>query len=234
MLLEDLYRRLSYGELSNLALSNDGNGMIAEEAQPRIVIYANEALMRLHTKFVLKNNVVLITTMSHITTYPLRKRFAYSQRNTSTEPFYFIQDLDNDPFEEDVIKILDVYDMQGNHIPLNDPELYNSVFTPQATTLQVPASYETAELSLMYQAKHAHLHWQEPHALIDIPDVLIEALTAYIAYKVFSHMNTMEASSKAQEHLSVFNGICGEVVDNDLVSTSILQTNNRFAKRGWI
>ena len=74
MLLEDLYQRLSYGELSNLSISTDGNGSIIESAQPRVVLYANEALVRLYSTFILRTNSLLITPIDHITYYHLKKR----------------------------------------------------------------------------------------------------------------------------------------------------------------
>jgi hypothetical protein len=234
MLLEDLYRRLSYGELSNLALSSEGSGSILEGAQPRIVVYAEEALVRLYSTFILKTKSVILTPLDHITHYHLKKRFAFSQRNVSNEDFYYIQDLDDEPFAEDVIKVLEVFDEVGNEVPLNDAEQPLSVFTPQALMLQVPTAWNGQVLSLLYQASHPKLDARNPRSIIELPDVLDGALTAFIAHKVHSHMNTMESSAKAQEHLSTFTGICTDVVDKDLVATSILRSNSRFHKRGWI
>lgn len=234
MLIEDLYKRLSYGELNNLALSGDGSGTIVEEARPRIILYANEALIRLYSTFVLRTDSVVIRMLEHITMYHLALRFCYSQRNVSAEPFLYIEDLDDEPFEADVIKILTAFDNDSKELPLNDVENYRSVFTPQAQVLQVPWAKEGEYLSLLYQARHPALPENDPHAIIELPEVLHGALTAFIAYKVYSHMNTVEASNKAAEHMSVFTSICEDALTKDLVSTSILPSNTRFHKRGWI
>ena len=234
MLLEDLYQRLSYGELNNLALSGDGSGTIVEEARPRVILYANEALIRLYSTFVLRTDSVVIQLEGHITMYHLLPRFCYSQRNISTEPYLYIADLDDEPYENDLIKILTVFDGDGCELPLNDSENSRSVFTPQAQVLQVPWAESDKHLSLLYQAKHAVLPDGDPHAIIELPEVLHGALTAFIAYKVYSHMNTAEASNKAAEHMSVFASICEDALTKDLVSTSILPSNTRFHKRGWI
>ena len=77
MLLEDLYQRLSYGELSNLSIAMEGTGSITEAGQPRIVTYANEALIRLYSTFILRSNSVMIALVDYITMYHLSKRFAY-------------------------------------------------------------------------------------------------------------------------------------------------------------
>lgn len=234
MLLEDLYQRLSYGELNNLSLAAEGSGSILDAAQPRIVMYANEAMIRLYTTFILRTNSVILTPLDHVTSYHLKKRFAFSQRAESDEDFLYIQDLDDEPFAEDVIKVLEVFDGAGQVVPLNDAEQPNSVFTPQALMLQVPTAWNGQVLSLLYQASHPTLDVSDPHSIIDLPEVLHGALTAFIAHKIYSHMNTAESSAKANEHMNTFMGICTDVVEKDLVATSILQSNSRFHKRGWI
>lgn len=234
MLLEDLYQRLSYGELNNLSLAGDGSGTIVEEARPRIVMYANEALVRLYSTFILRTNSVILTPLDHVTQYHLQKRFAFSQRDVTDEDFIYIQDLDDEPFEEDVLKVLEVFDGAGAPVPLNDAEQPLSVFTPQAKTLQVPTAWNGQVLSLLYQASHPKLDHTDSHSIIDLPDVLHGALAAFIAHKVYSHMNTVESTNKSSEHMGVFSAICEDVVDKDLVATSILQSNSRFHKRGWI
>ena len=228
MLLEDLYQRLSYGELSNLSLSSDGNGSILEGSQPRIVLYADEALVRLYTTFILKTKSVILTPWDHITYYHLKKRFAFSQRNTSNEDFLYIQDLDDEPFVEDVVKGLLCI------IERNSVTHLIEYFKHQAMMLQVPTARKGQVLTLLYQASHPKLDVCNPHSIIELPEVLHGALTAFIAHKVYSHMNTAESSAKAQEHMSTFMGICADVIDKDLVATSILRSNSRFHKRGWI
>ena len=234
MLLEDLYQRLSYGELSNLSIAMEGTGSITEAGQPRIVTYANEALIRLYSTFILRSNSVMIALVDYITMYHLSKRFAYSQRATSLEDIYYIQDLDDEPFMDDVIKILEVFDANGGQVPLNDAEQHLSVFTPQAATLQVPVAWAGQTLSLLYQASHPKLNVNDQHGIIDLPEVLHGALTAFIAHKIYSHMNTQESTAKAQEHMATYLAICADALDKDLVSSSVLPSNSRFQKRGWI
>jgi hypothetical protein len=41
MKIVDLFRQLSFGELSNLALGNSGSGTIVDEKQPQLVQYVN-------------------------------------------------------------------------------------------------------------------------------------------------------------------------------------------------
>lgn len=233
-LLSDLYTDLSNEHLSNTAVGGEGSGVIREQDRPKIVGYANEALLRLHSRFVLRQNEVLVKMFEHITQYHLLKKFAQSQQQPETEGFFYIQDLTGEPFEEDVIKVLEVWGSGGYQYALNDPEDRWSLYTPKFNLLQVPYPVKDGALSLVYQAKHPILDVQRPEDEIDVPDVLYGALKAFIAYSVFSHMNTQESTAKSQEHLATYEAICAEAIDRDLVNTSISSTNTSFEKRGFV
>lgn len=234
MNVAQLFAELSYGELSNLALSGEGSGMITDQAKPRVLVAANECLVRLYTRFILKENDLLLELVDHITNYHFLKKFAESQWETSTQDYLYIKDLAREPFTEDVIKVLAVYDSYGQPLPLNDPDNEYSVYTPQGNVLQVPRPVTGFALAVGYQAKHAPLVLNEAlDAEIVVPDVLWGAFKAYIAYHLYNSMNTQEAKVTAQEHLARYESICSEVVMQDLVSTSLSSTNTRFRKNGW-
>lgn len=232
--VNQLYQNLSFGQLSNLSISEEGNGLILDSKKPKIILYANEALLRLHTRYMLRESDVLVELVDHITHYHLLKKFAESQWQTSGQDFLYIKDLMREPFDEDVIRILAIYDSYGQQLPLNDDHALNSCFTPQGNVLQITRPVTGVALSILYQARHPRLSVDNPDQEIFLPDVLHAALTAFIAYKTYSDMNTQEATAKAQEHLGIYEAICDEVAANDLVSTSRSTTNNCFQQRGWI
>lgn len=234
MNVSELFTKLSFGELSNISMAINGSGGIQEQDQPKIINYANEALIRLYSRFNLREKDVLVEMVEHITNYHLISRFAETKYNPDVEPYPYIKDLPREPFADDVIKILSVFDSLGCELPLNDPESPHSVFTPQANVLQVPNPIEGVALSVHYQAKHAVLSESCQSEEIQLPDVLHGALTSFIAYKVYSHMNTQEATTRGQEHFAIYEQIANSVTESDTVSTSISATNSRFHKRGWI
>lgn len=232
--VSDLFEKLSYGELSNLSMSNEGNGTIKDEAKPRIINYANEALLRLYTRFVLRERDVLIKMYKHITNYHLLPRFAVvAGAEMNLEPIRYIRDLPLEPFEQQVLMILAVYDSNGHKLPLNDENQPHSLFTPQTNVLQVPLPQDGAMLNVAYQCTHKVLTIDKDDPIF-VPDTLMGAFTAYIAYKVFSHMNTQESTAKAQEHMAVYDGICTEVETRNALSTSIITTTTVFEQRGWV
>lgn len=230
----ELYERLSYGELVNLSMASDGNGTIIEEKRPSIIQHANEALLRLHSRFVLKENNVLIEQQEHITQYHIDPRFSESEGDPDKEKYLYIKDNPEEPYNGDAIKISKVYDEYGYEIPLNDEQNRWSYYTPKPLTLQVPAPRTGRAISVAYQARHEKLDVEKEDQIIDLPDVLVPAMTAYIAHKIFSNMVGEENIAKGAEQLQVYEAICEEVLDQDLVSTSFTTTNTKFHRRGFV
>lgn len=234
MQVSDLFRSLSFGELSNLSMANEGNGTIKEESKPKLLLYANEALLRLYSRFVIRERDVLIRMYKHITNYHLLPRFAVvAGAAMNVETIRYIRDLPKEPFEQEALMILAVYDSNGSRLPLNDENQPLSVFTPQTNVLQVPVPEDGKYLSVSYQCAHSVLTI-DPDAYIYVPEVLKGAFTAYIAYKVFSHMNTQESTAKAQEHMAVYDGICTELEAKNTLSTSVSNTFSLFEARGFV
>lgn len=236
MNVNNLFNDLALGELSNLSVTE--NNTIVPQKRPQIVSLANEGLLALHSRFVLKEKDMIVEMREGVTNYHLLRRYAWSQFKEDSPPdrwnMPYIMDMIADPFQEDVIKILSVYNSFGQKMPLNDTEEPMSVFSPQSNLLQVPFPIPVQSLGIEYQAKHTlldHCHCDED---ILIPDVLWRALKAYIASKLCMHMNTQEMTAKGQEHAINYETICQEVVEKDLVNTSSSTTNSRFSKRGWI
>lgn len=235
MNVNDLFEKLSVGPLSNVHVGGDGDGFIDERKQPQIISAANDALVKLFTRFCLMEKDLILQMHMGVTNYHLLYKFAKSNE-ASTEPLHrrYILDLPQEPFTEDVAKILAVNNSDGRPLPLDDRESPWSVFTRQAKMLTVPRPNIGNALSVHYQALHPKLTLDDLDAEIYLPDVLHEALLAYISFQFFSSMDTETSNAKAQEHLANFNGICTEATDRDLVTSDPVGTTNvRFDMRGF-
>lgn len=231
MNLPDLYKRLALGELSNLAMAD--NGDILEDEREKVVLHANEALKQLYTKFQLKDETLFLEQKGFLTNYYLSSKYAQSNYVSGVPRSFYINDLGK-PFEDDVIKVLEVRDGLGRKVPLNEPHMWRSVFTPQPTVLQIPHPVEGDVLAINYQASHPKLDVEDDEAEIILPDFLDEAFRAYIAHKVFANMNTQESAVIARTHLGKFDTICVDVVQQDLVTRGATTSGYRFEKNGWI
>lgn len=235
MKVEDLFSKLSYGELSNVSIGNEGRGSIDEKAHLKLIGYIDEALLALYGRFILRESDLMIETRTHITNYHLFSQFAESSE--SDEPFPYIKDLPGEPFKDDVIKILSVFDMYNNSIKINDVDDRLSFFTPMPQTLQIPRPKDGVAYSVGYQARHLPLV-QDEEGLLDqkiiLPFVLERALQAFVASKVYSHMNGQENMIKSQEYMSAYEGVCLEVQTNDLVNSTFSTSHHKLENRGFV
>jgi hypothetical protein len=234
MKIAELFRRLAFGELSNLSINN-GDGTLSEEKHPQIVQYTNEGLLRIFSRFVLKEKLLLLEQREQITNYHLKLQF--SEASGSDEPYPYIKDLPGDPFKGDVIKILSVYDEYGRLRVLNDQSDGNSFFTPQPDTLQIPNPEEGRPLSVTYQARHWVLDDRPGHIInqiIEVPFSLEGALQNFIGYKTYCHMNGEENIVKGQEYLAAYEAICVDIEQRDLVNQSFHTSHQKLEQRGFV
>lgn len=230
----DYFKSLSYGELSNLSMATETPGEIRLADQNKLINYMNEGLLRLHSRFALLERELLIVQYSHITNYHLDKRFAMKNAQRLEQHVPYILDLPNEPFSDDVIKVLAVYDVGGNRLALNNENALYSVFTPYPTTLQVPLPQDQVPLSIQYQAMHPKLAYGVKDAEVVLPVVLEPALCSYVAYLVYSHMNTQEAATVAFARASLYESICVEIEEQGNASITGIANVHKFQNKGWV
>lgn len=235
MNLSDLCKRLANGRLSNLALVETVSNVriIKETERSKVIDAINEALIRLYTRYILKEKDVVIALRDHIITYRLNSLYSESLYPTVGVEIPYILDLPGDVFCDDVIKILEVYDHDGCLLPLNDTGNSCSVFSPQYDTIQVPEPETGKLINVVYQAKHKVLTVADPLEEIILPDTLYGALEAYVAYLIFADINTDDAKIRSDKQLLLYERICSEVVMTDAVSTTTINSNTTFSLRGW-
>lgn len=224
---------LSVGELSNLALSNEGSGEIREKDIPKIINYINEGLVTLYSKFKLSENDVLIQLHDHITEYHLIKRFTESAHSEYLHEIPYILDNNREPFLGDVLKILAVYDSYGIERNINDDNAIDSVHIKNTNILMVPNPLSGIILSVQYQAKHQEITKYNLDQEINLHESLVPALKAYVAYKTYSSINTPEMVQKGIEYLNAYTSVCSEHIMIDFTNESSAVYSNNFSRGGW-
>ena len=231
MLVSDLFQTLSFGELSNLSMSSGGGGTIADSKKPQVLQFINAALLRLHSRFVLRENSLILQQDTTIRNYRLSSKFAVTAVSPPTGQVQFIIDTVDAPFTDDVIKVLVAFDEFGCELPINDSDDCRSIFTPSPYVVQVPSPIGGLKLGIGYQAKHPKLTAYTD--TIDLPETLIDALTAYVGYLAYCGVAGDGGTAKSQEFLALYEARCAEVTQMDLVNSSSSTTNTRFHKGGW-
>lgn len=236
MKFETFLFNLSMGVLNNTMYSRAWKDGVGIEA---LVPLIEEGLTRLYSRFILREKHVIIEMRVGTTFYHFKRMFSVTGADPIQVPYPYIMDLPGEPFVEDVIKILSVHDTQNVLRPLNDPNQINSVFTPQPDILQNPYPLELEALMVTYQAGPEPLYTLNVDGNVELvdefylPPVLVPALANYVAYMVYSRINTAESSAKAASHLQIYEMICKDAEMFDLVNNSKSSTNLRFGQNGW-
>ena len=238
MTLQECLTKLAYGELSNLWGTSTISGEIPEDKKPLVINAINEALLRLYSRFALKENAVYVELNEHTTRYELSTKHLIDDPNESGDDSIeecdkYLWDTPEYPFTDNIIKILDVYTTDGFRVKLNNPTSIISVYTPSFNILQVPYPKKGVVLSVSYQAKHAELSLDNLDQEIELPESLWGALTAYVAYLIHSNINTEVAIANAQKYLSIYTSIIDDVVTTDSINVTYSANNVKFFNRGW-
>jgi hypothetical protein len=227
--------RLSRGPLSNLSMSNDGDGTINVTRVDAIIDYLNEGLLKLYSKFILNEGEIILEQIENFTSYKLHSDYAVSTGGVAPLETY-IKDTIDVPFGNDLIKILSVFRTGGCEVALNDATKEDSFYTPQFDVLQVPDPVAGAPLYILYQARHPEIVTGDDFGdqVIVLPAVLENALLSYVAFKVYFHMNGQENAASAGAHNSAYEADIALVEDKDLVNSSQSNTNTKFSQRGFV
>lgn len=233
----DLIKTLGYGVLNNTKYAKVDVGN-PDEILPLLTLI-QEGLTRLYTRFIIREKHVIVEMQVGITFYHLTKLYSVQNGDPVRVPHPYIMDLPNEPFQEDVIKILRVMDTQNNVRPLNDDSRNDSLTTPQFDVLHNPYPRDLEALFVNYQANHVPLltylvdgEYGIEEEII-LPPVLEPALINYVAWMVHSRVGTAESSAKAATHLQMYEMVCKDVEAFDSVNNSKSSTNVRFDLNGW-
>lgn len=228
-----LLAQLSYGELSGLALGNEGDGTIRKRDMGKVITFINDGLQDLYNKFLVKESVVSLQLLDYVTTYHLVPRFAVSNAPQPDVPVPYIIDNNRAKFKGDVGKIYAVYDTAGKERPINDETSLDSVFIRGKDSITVPVPDGKLVLFIHYQTTHPQITMDNLDEELDIPDKLVPALRSYVAHKLFLSIGSADSLHKAQEYQGQYIFQTQALVGTDALAESRFKINT-FSKGGWI
>lgn len=237
MQLQDILRDLSYNELSNHSMSEEGSGTIREDSIPKVVTSINSVMRRLHNQFSLKKGSIRLVLIKDVNRYELKSEYAYT-KNTPPVPgrVAYIADSEDDPFIDDILQILEVRDRQGRIVPLNDPDKPFGIRNTRPDLIFFREDKYCGELHLTYKAKFQPivLDLCELDHDVVIPDQLYKALTAGVAAEIYGAMNGQDNQLNAQNFSLIYSTTCDEVALVDSISETTSETGTLFEKNGWV
>lgn len=235
MNLQECLDTLARGKLSNLSLCSGGK--VNEKSIPEVVDAINEGLRRIYTTLTIKEKSVILELTESRTDYEITSE--HSLRKWDEEDFfspykYYIRDTEKDPFVDDILVILEVWDDLGRKRPINDPDDPLAVFIAQPDRLSTNFTREGRVLNVIYRAKHLDLVATELSTRIQLPENLYGALFSYVAYLLTGRMNTQEATANSARYLAEYQSIINEITMSSTLNPDKVVSDFKFVKRGWV
>ena len=233
MTIRELLKFLSVSELSNLSVTrNPAEYGINENFEEAIVNFCFEGLNKLYSNYYLKEDSIYLEVIDGKTRYEITKDHLMNGSLEADYDHYLWKPQDK-PFNNDILRIIRIIDSTGKILPLNNPEKFNSVFTPQYNSIDIQNLTEEHELEIIYAAKHPPLSLEE-NTVIELPASLIPALRAYVAYLVHMNMNTETAVQNAQKYLNQYNLVITENITSDIPFSRNDDRACKFVLGGWV
>jgi hypothetical protein len=238
MILRDLLKDLTYGELQGLAIGNLLPGEAESEVDPhqyqQVVSYINMGLTELYKRFFLRSVEIMLQQHAEISTYLLHSD--YSLANTTSpiaESERYIIDTADAPFKDDILKIEEIYDEAGVRIPLNNIKETLSIYTPTYNSIQVPFPDDDTTIAIQYRAKHvpivADVTSDASTIEVPCPNSLQEAL----CYFVGSRAHRPSSMEKSAEYWQMFKRSI-QTTKQEGLEVQGEPTNWRFDDYGWV
>lgn len=233
MLFSELLEVLTYGELSDMAISGNGEA-IEPPNYKKIASHTNLALAALYARFAIREDEAIIQQYDAINTYYLRPQYALN--SGSAEPTKYLVDTALDPFPNNVLGILSVHDEAGAELPLNDADDETSVFTPSFDAIQITTPNAANSLSVIYQASHDKIvvdATTDPTTVqVEVPPILVDPLAAFIAARCIGPVGKDGLSQSAQ-FMAKYEFLVKQVESQGL----FLKDNQRLdpiTSNGWV
>lgn len=196
MILQSILKDLTYGELQGLRIGNLLPGEGESEPDPhqyeQIISYINLGLTEIYKRFFLRSVEIYVQEHQEIATYLLHSDFAQSNVVSVEDPKY-IMDTPELPFQDDILKIEEVYDEAGVKIALNDISDEYSIYTPTYRSIQVPYPDDNTTIAVQYRANHprisANVTTEAADIEVAIPNSLYEALLYFVGSRAHRPIN---------------------------------------------
>lgn len=248
MKLSEIFRQLSYGELSQLNIGGSGSGVIADADYDRLVGCINLGLTALHTRFPLKRKQLTLQVVPGQEVYYLKPEFTVSS-DTSDEPVRYILDSVDDPFLEDVLKVEALFTAVGYELVLNSRGNAYSAFTPAHGVITLPSvihsptgdtesQYLTDTVVVDYRANHEYLPagvgmYLADNVEVDLPYQYLQALLYFVASRLHSPMGMVNEMHMGNSFATRYELACQEL-ERYNVGVDQMGNMNKFSNRGWV
>jgi len=245
MKLQEVFDQLRHGELSQLSIGGQPQGVVNAKNQDVFLNALNLGLTNLHTRFRIKEGRLKLLLLPDMYLYILKG--AYALNNTeSTESVRYIEG----DFQDDLAKIEELWTEEGHPVLLNVKDKY-SCYTPKTHVLRVPVPvinqdpdlpqylYQLNALDVVYRQLHPKVGPDEFGFLdveeteIDLPYLYLEPLLYFIAGRVHHPVGMTGEFHMGASYAAKYEQAC-QRLENSGMQRDEVQTNNRLTRNGWV
>lgn len=216
MRVQDLFERLSFGELSSLSIGMEGAGDIEPSKQDSVIAKINNALTGIYSRFIHQRDFLTVAAET-------------GKRRYQIAP------------PEGVVKILSVVrlddpttdrvdERQTMGINSRNSSAGIQILNHDTFFIQAPRGGEIYEVE--YQANHPRL--TAPEDEITIMPALEEALQARVAAAIFSGMSGDGHRARSQELMALYEQRCAEAQSEDMAQEGGDDHYDRLRDKGFV
>lgn len=234
ILLKDIFDALAFGELSGISLGSTGE--IDEDDYPQIISHINMGLTALYKRFNLKQQELILYQQEDVSLYYLHADRVGALADMDDTVYILYNE--NNPFEDDLLKVLAIYDEDEDLVPLNNRNNDDSVFTPSPDILKMTPEDPVEYRTITYQANHPKIvitdSFDPDRYELEAPEFLKEALLLYVAGRVFrsKKRGTDKGPSEASTFMIEYETACMKLQVFGLIPEDDESTSS-FANNGW-
>ena len=231
MKLQDVFDRLTFGELSTIAIGGKEHGEVQESDWWELSVHVNTALTKLYRRFPILTREVIIQMFQNIQTYDLHSK--HSWMNELPHPKYII-DSDTHPFTDDVLSVRSIHDELGREMWLNDDSEYWRAVMNSDLRIQIPFPDKQNAISVIYKANHRMIYkGANPKTFdINIPESYMEPLLLYVAGRVFSAVTT-EGTNEGKAYFDRYEQAVQTIIHEGLPNRDNT-IDEKFEIRRWV
>ena len=224
MNVQDIINDLQMGEFSELQL---GDSSLTTQNLPRFINLIQSALTEFHTKFLIRQEELVIQPIEGVVDYPLLADFALTSEVVGTK---FIMDSVYQPFNWEPLQILGAYDELGNEIPINAPNHICGIYVSTPRSVMIPAPVTARQISLVCRANHTALTGLTDD--INIPTTMRNALVWFIASRIWGSRKDDQASNKSIMYMQQYLSAC-ELLRNTGTGIAVDIVEFNYKRDGW-
>jgi hypothetical protein len=220
MKLSEIFTHLSSGELSQISLGKQFDGETPEKNYGYLISSINLALTALHTRFYLKEGRLKFLLTTEGTTYDLGR--------------------------DDILKIEQVFTLEGEEISVNDYTNLYSCFTPSLGSLTVPEvlinkgpdlpeALITDGLRVVYRANHEIIPMDLDPSTYEVvlPYSHLTALLYYVASRVHNPIGMINEFHSGNSWAAKYEAECLRLEQHN-IQVDPRGSNARFSQGGWV